>query len=217
MRRSMAVVIASLCLCATASAQDATPPAKVGDLKAVSITGSSVVLGWTAPGDDGNAGTATSYDIRYARSIITATNWNDSTKVTKAEGEPKPRAAGNTEAFEVTGLRSRTLYYIALKSLDEAGNASELSNVIPVTTQEVELSEGVEEKGEVSDQNDAVYYKIKVSSGQHLFVVLDKKSDWFSSFYIRYNALPIRDCSEKGLIEGRIDSTSCLLGGYAVF
>ena len=88
-----------LCLGVSAYADDTTSPAKVTDLKEFSITGSSVTITWTAPGDDENIGTAASYNIRYSRSFITEANWDDSTKVWKAEGEPKPQVAGSTEVL----------------------------------------------------------------------------------------------------------------------
>ena len=35
----------------------------------------AVKLTWTAPGDDGTVGTATSYDVRYSTGVINAGNW----------------------------------------------------------------------------------------------------------------------------------------------
>ena len=48
-----------------ATGEDTTAPAAVADLAAGIPTTSSLTLTWTAPGDDGTTGTATSYDIRY--------------------------------------------------------------------------------------------------------------------------------------------------------
>ena len=45
---------------------DTTAPAAVGNLAAGTPTSSSLTLTWTAPGDDGSTGTASSYDIRYS-------------------------------------------------------------------------------------------------------------------------------------------------------
>ncbi len=49
---------------------DTTPPANVTDLSVSTATTNSLTLTWTAPGDDGNNGTAAEYDIRYATSNI---------------------------------------------------------------------------------------------------------------------------------------------------
>src|SRR6185369_82451 len=49
---------------------DTTPPATVTNLTVSSVTSSSATLLWVSPGDDGNTGTATSYDIRYSTVLI---------------------------------------------------------------------------------------------------------------------------------------------------
>ena len=48
-----------------ATPADVFAPEQVDDLQATDTTDTSVTLTWTAPGDDGATGTATSYDIRY--------------------------------------------------------------------------------------------------------------------------------------------------------
>lgn len=112
---------------------DTTAPAAVTDLAAKGPTSSSITLTWTAPGDDGNTGTATSYDIRYSTSTITDANWDSATQCT---GEPAPQLAGSSETFSVTGLGANTTYYFALKTSDEVPNESPLSNVANNTTTE---------------------------------------------------------------------------------
>ena len=105
---------------------DTTPPAAVANLAAGSPSSSSMSLSWTAPGDDGNSGNATLYDIRYSTTAaIDGSNWSTATQAT---GAPMPRIAGSTETFVVTGLRASTLYYFALKAADEAPNWSAISN-----------------------------------------------------------------------------------------
>lgn len=50
---------------------DTTPPAAVADLRASSLgTGTQLPITWTAPGDDGNIGTAHDYDIRYTTEAL---------------------------------------------------------------------------------------------------------------------------------------------------
>src|SRR5262249_25493815 len=112
---------------------DVTPPAATLDLKASSATTSSIALTWTVPGDDGTNGKATSYDIRYATAAITAANWSSATPVT---GEPAPVAAGSgvTQTMTVTGLSPTTIYFFAMKAMDEVPNTSGLSNVASATT-----------------------------------------------------------------------------------
>ena len=110
----------------TTGAGDTTVPAAVTNLAATTSTTSTVTLTWTATGDDGSTGTATSYDVRYATSSITTGNWTSATQTT---GEPTPQIVGSSETMTVSGLTASTTYYFALKALDEANNSSTLSNV----------------------------------------------------------------------------------------
>jgi len=105
---------------------DEIPPATVADLSIVGRSTTSLTLRWTAPGDDGNQGIATEYDIRYSQSsIITEAEWNVATQVV---GEPAPSPALSTETFTVIGLNPSTMYWFALKTSDNVGNWSNLSN-----------------------------------------------------------------------------------------
>ncbi len=110
----------------TTGPSDSTPPSGVTTLSAGSATDSSVTLTWTAVGDDGNAGTASSYDLRYSAAAISEGNISGATPVA---GVPIPRAAGQQETFTVTGLAAGTTYFFALRVGDEASNWSPLSNV----------------------------------------------------------------------------------------
>ncbi len=110
------------------SARSASPPESAT---------ASVALQWTAPGDDGMVGRATAYQIRYSIAPITEASFDGATP---AVGTPAPGLPGATETFTVSGLVSNQLYFFAIKTLDEAGNRSGLSNVVaypsPVTVVE---------------------------------------------------------------------------------
>ena len=116
---------------ATTAGSDSTAPAAVSNLTAPSSTSSSVTLNWTAPGDDGSTGTATTYDIRRSTATITDANWASATAVT---GEPTPAAAGTGQSMTVSGLNASTTYYFAMKTADEVPNTSGLSNVVSRAT-----------------------------------------------------------------------------------
>src|SRR5437867_2838852 len=103
----------------------------VGPAAGQTAADSTVTVLWTASGDDGATGTATSYDIRYSTSAITASNWSAATQPT---GEPAPAAAGTAQTYTITGLTPSRTYYIAMKTTDDAGNISVLSNVPSGTT-----------------------------------------------------------------------------------
>jgi len=115
----------------TSAAADTTPPAAVTDLATSSPTSSSITLTWTAPGDDGNTGTASSYDIRYSTSSIDEGNWAAAAQVS---GEPTPQSAGNGESMVIDGLSASTTYYFAIKTSDEVPNESAISNSPSGTT-----------------------------------------------------------------------------------
>jgi hypothetical protein len=110
---------------------DIIAPSVLTDLVASNPTFSSIVLSWTAPGDDGSTGTATSYDIRYAISDIAAIDWADAIQV---NGEPTPQEAGSSETFMVSGLSVDTYYYFVLRATDEASNSSINSNTATLRT-----------------------------------------------------------------------------------
>ncbi len=110
---------------------DTTPPTAVTDLRASVATSSTDTLRWTAPGNDGHVGTASTYDIRYAPSQIVDSTW---AAAIKTIGDPAPRIAGTAESFIVTGLQSGTTYYFALKTADAVPNWSALSNSPHATT-----------------------------------------------------------------------------------
>ncbi len=118
---------------------DTTPPAAVTNLATSSPTGNSITLSWTAPGDDGNTGTATTYDIRYATSQITNdTQFNAATHCTS--GVPAPATAGTNQNYTVTGLSPTTTYYFAMKTADEVPNWSTISNSPSGTTTALDVT-----------------------------------------------------------------------------
>ncbi len=86
----------------------------------------SATLRWTAPGDDGMVGRAQAYMLRYSTVPITDANFGSATPVA---GGPAPRPPGSLETFAVTGLAPSTVYFFAIKTSDDAGNWSVLSNV----------------------------------------------------------------------------------------
>ncbi|MFH2036335.1 MAG: fibronectin type III domain-containing protein, partial [Candidatus Zixiibacteriota bacterium] len=115
----------------TTSDEDVAP-AVVANLTTGTITTSSIVLNWSAPGDDSLTGNATAYDIRYSTSTITDLNW---ASALQASGEPIPGSPGSSETFTVTGLNDNTTYYFAIKTADEVPNWSGLSNIASATTE----------------------------------------------------------------------------------
>ena len=87
----------------------------------------SVVVRWTSPGDDRAIGTATSYDLRVSEAPITAGNFHQAQAVT---GLPSPAHSGTAQRVPVFGLTPGHTYYFAIRTVDNAGNWSLLSNLV---------------------------------------------------------------------------------------
>ncbi len=90
----------------------------------------NVLLQWTAPGDDSTFGQATEYDLRYTfkplfpRRFFDADRWLNT---------PTPGAPGTLESCVVEDLAEETIYYFALRTKDDRGNLSPISNIVTIT------------------------------------------------------------------------------------
>jgi hypothetical protein len=111
---------------------DVTPPASITTLSATATGLSSIHLAWTAVGDDGTTGTATSYDIRMATTPIA--NAADFAAATLVPNAPLPAIAGTPQALDVNFLLSGTTYYFAIRAKDEVPNAGALAASVSATT-----------------------------------------------------------------------------------
>jgi formylglycine-generating enzyme required for sulfatase activity len=106
--------------------RDELVPGRVTDLKIVDVGDSTVTLTWTAPGDDGAAGKAEAYEVRWLnRTIVEVYDWTEGTVVGPL---PNPGVAGTQETAVVRGVPGGGWRYFGLKSRDEAGNWSIISN-----------------------------------------------------------------------------------------
>ena len=108
--------------------EDNIPPATITDLEVIegyAVNLSTIKIRWTAPGDDGDEGTASNYEIRYAIDPIDESNWNVATVFADP---PDPEPAGTIQNCNVTGLSAGTIYYFAIKACDNNNNVNEVSN-----------------------------------------------------------------------------------------
>ncbi|MBI5198088.1 MAG: hypothetical protein HZA19_05700 [Nitrospirae bacterium] len=113
-------------------------PAAILDLRVQtgSSTRNTVVLEWTATGSDGTGGTATSSDLRISKMKIIddglSPNGGEVTfsNAIQVAGVPVPQSFGTLQSVQISGLETNTVYYFAIKAIDEKGNISPLSNVI---------------------------------------------------------------------------------------
>lgn len=110
---------------------DTIPPGPIMDLAATGVGSNWVDLAWSAPGDDGNSGTASAFDLRWSPSPIDAGNF---LAANPAIDPPDPGPYGTPQAMRVPGLGFSTTYYFAVRATDEFGNAGPISNVAMATT-----------------------------------------------------------------------------------
>src|SRR5262245_31970851 len=90
------------------------------------VTETTVTLKWTAPGDDSLSGRATRYDLRWSTSPITSLA--AFALATPALGLVPPQADGATESATIGGLVPSTTYWFSVRTFDEVGKGSDLSN-----------------------------------------------------------------------------------------
>jgi hypothetical protein len=112
--------------CTTALPPDFVAPAPILDLRAGWARAYTIDLRWTATGDDGTAGTASSYDVRYSTQVPEDDGWWES--ATRVPVTQRPKPSGESEFITVTGLTPETTYYLAIKAADDVSNWSEISN-----------------------------------------------------------------------------------------
>ncbi|KAL6471774.1 hypothetical protein MHYP_G00204240 [Metynnis hypsauchen] len=110
------------------------PPNKITDLSA-EIQGDTVLLNWTAPGEEFDEGTAESYEIRWSEQLeILQKNFSDANPVNTSALQPQE--AGSDEQFSflpgVTIQNGSTLFF-AVRSEDKEAMKSEVSNIARVT------------------------------------------------------------------------------------
>lgn len=106
------------------NADDQADPAVITDLAAAPGSyGGSLLLGWTAPGNDGNIGTASHYQVRCSTDpAYDGTDFSD--PGLKAYTIPVEGPAGDNHSSELGGLRGGVVYFCAVKTWDFAGNYS---------------------------------------------------------------------------------------------
>lgn len=114
MKRFGAVlVLLALCASSIASARD-------------------VMLTWTATGDDGGVGKATSYELRYKSVAIAGVDtlswWNTSGVISTGP----PSLAGATDSAIVAGLDTTRTWYFMIRAVDDVGNRAGFSNLAVV-------------------------------------------------------------------------------------
>ena len=118
---------------------DIIPPDPIADITAPETTSRSALIQWTAPGDDQNEGQAVEYDIRISDEPITEDNFHTIEMI--PDSIPTPAETGVIQSTYISNLEPNKEYYVGIKTIDDAGNESTLSNILNVLTLPVPITE----------------------------------------------------------------------------
>uniref|UniRef100_A0A8B9EUI1 Chloride channel accessory 1 n=1 Tax=Anser cygnoides TaxID=8845 RepID=A0A8B9EUI1_ANSCY len=111
------------------------PPCKVTDLDAL-IENETVVLSWTAPGDDMDVGKAVQYIIKSSDNLLVLKDeFDNATSVNSSDLTPQEAGSKETFKFKPENLRieNGTIIYIAVRAVDNENLTSDMSNIAKAT------------------------------------------------------------------------------------
>lgn len=111
---------------------DLVPPADITTAIATVESYHQVKLNWTAVGDNGNTGSATSYEIRRRSTPIVSDD--DCSAAVFVPNTVVSSVAGTPLEFTVSGLSSGTVHYFCIRAFDLGGNRSLWSGILQATT-----------------------------------------------------------------------------------
>jgi hypothetical protein len=99
---------------------DLADPGVASELRAVDIDQRSALFTFVAPGDDGELGTVTGYEVRYrAATPMTDDNFTESSPIATSIEPDEP---GQIQTFEITGLLPETTYFVGVRAFDDCKN-----------------------------------------------------------------------------------------------
>ncbi|TGK81988.1 hypothetical protein EHQ24_11970 [Leptospira noumeaensis] len=119
---------------ATVRVNDSVGPNNITDLIAISLSSTQIRLQWTAPGDDGIYGKASSYQIYRSTTLI---NNNASCNGSLVFHGLTPKNAGLPEKLDINGLTPNTTYYFCIRAFDDSGNLNTWNGTVSAATQPV--------------------------------------------------------------------------------
>jgi lysyl endopeptidase len=153
--------------------EDKIAPARVRALRITSVRTSdaAVTLQWVAPGDDGQQGTVSTYDLRYAQTPIqTREDFRTATAVSTMVSPVPAQQEQSVTLGRAEGLQEDNTYHFAVRAVDNAGNQSPFTS----TTETVVLAENVRltSGGLVPAGQSSVRTQFVVTSSQTVRVAL---------------------------------------------
>lgn len=109
---------------------DSLPPAAITDLR-IEYIDSTAYLIWTTPSDNGLLGRPFNYYFKYSNSPINDNLWNQYPEI---PFNKSVKTAGEVDTLRIPTLGTDLIYYIAVKSSDDFGNISAISNQVEFNT-----------------------------------------------------------------------------------
>ncbi|TGM63469.1 PKD domain-containing protein [Leptospira meyeri] len=111
---------------------DLVPPADITTASATVESYHQIKLSWIAVGDNGNTGSASSYEIRRRSTPIVSDD--DCSAGIFVPNGVVASTAGTPFEFTVSGLSSGTVHYFCIRAFDNGGNRSLWSGILQATT-----------------------------------------------------------------------------------
>ena len=109
---------------------ESTAPGPISDFRLTTVSRSTIVLAWSAVGDDGTTGSAAYYDLRWSTDEITTSSFNVANQISDTR---MPLRAGETETAVIRGcFTDGQPVHIALRVYDKAGNRSQSDTLTAV-------------------------------------------------------------------------------------
>lgn len=187
---------------------DLAPPGVIADLNAVTgQAGWSVILNWTAPGDDANHGQAVRYHVLFSTEPITDPNCAECLELPMRD-TPKPAGEAEQHAFEMPD--PDTYYYFAVLAVDEAGNTGPISNIAEAKS----YAQDTDGDG-LADQWEQAYGFDPCTPGDEL---LDPDADGLNNLQeYRFGTLPkVWDTDGDGISDG-VEFVDFVVDGHIDF
>ncbi|HEX8284916.1 MAG TPA: S8 family serine peptidase [Pyrinomonadaceae bacterium] len=120
---------------AAAAEPDAAPPASIDSFHLVAQQGRTVSFGWTAPGDDGSAGRASLYEIRFSDTDPRAMGAAEFQR-SRVLFAPLPLDAGAAQTVSVNVPFRHASGFVGIRAVDNAGNAGPVAAVAVAVAQD---------------------------------------------------------------------------------
>lgn len=161
-------------------------PGKIIDLNVGGVDATTVDLSWTTPGDNYFEGLASQFDIRYYEKEITADNFSEAYTY---ESLPTPVEPKSLQSWQIRGLEPGIKYYFAVKTKDESGNSSDISNVVsaetidnippsvPDSPELIAFDEEIFVRWKGSEEKDVAGYKIFYKQENSFYNIIDVDSE----------------------------------------